>query len=347
MYSSVVSIVLSLALFVAAQPTFHRRHLHHEHAREAAPQVVTVYVYSNGNPIASSSAAPAAAATSSSAAAAAAGATTSSAPAAASSSGAAAAPASGSGGSFGKGINYSPYTTNGCKSASEVASDLAAYSDCTVVRLFDVDCNGIENVLAAGNFKIMAGVKNVGTVSASISTMISAVGSNWGRIYAVTIGDEQINSGQSSVSDMQGYISQAKSQLAPYFTGIVTTVESQNIFSSQPSLCGVVDAVFANAHPFFDSTCASSNAGSWLTSQISTLNSVCGGKQVIITETGWPWQGSTNGAAVPSTSDQQAALASIQAAVTSNIMYFTAYDSPWMSPGDFGVEQYWGMQHSN
>jgi len=346
MYTPLVAILLSLALFGSASPTFHHRH--HLHEREAEPQTVTVYVDGNGNPVSSAGASPAAASSTSAAAAAAASSSTASSASAASSSAAAAsAPVAGGSLSFGKGVNYSPYTANGgCKDASTVASDLAAFSDCTVIRLFDVDCNGIQNVFAANpNFKIMAGVKNMGDISGSLSTMISAVGGKWDRIYAVTVGDELINSGQASVSQVQGYISQAKSILSGTYGGVITTVDSQNVFQSQPSLCGVVDAVFVNAHPFFDSACPSSNAGNWLQSQISSISSLCGGKQVIITETGWPWQGSANGAAVPSASDQSAALAAIGAAVTSNILYFSAYDSPWMSPGQYGVEPYWGLQH--
>jgi outer membrane PBP1 activator LpoA protein len=75
--------------------------------------------------------------------------TTASSSAAASSS-SSSAPSSSDLGSGFQGITYSPYSSNGaCKSAEEVASDIAALSSYGTIRLYGVDCNQVENVFKA------------------------------------------------------------------------------------------------------------------------------------------------------------------------------------------------------
>ena len=60
------------------------------------------------------------------------------------------------------GITYSPYTkSDGCKSASQIAQDIAKLSNYEVIRLYSTDCSGIENVLSAmgSNQKLFLGVE--------------------------------------------------------------------------------------------------------------------------------------------------------------------------------------------
>ena len=66
------------------------------------------------------------------------------------------------------------------------------------------------------------------------------------------------------------------------------------------------------------------------------------GSANLVPESGWPTAGNTNGAAVPSTSNQQTAVASLKSSV-SDIVLFQAYNDGWKPPGPWNVEQHWGM----
>ncbi|RMY24767.1 hypothetical protein D0865_16374, partial [Hortaea werneckii] len=62
-----------------------------------------------------------------------------------------------------------------------------------------------------------------------------------------------------------------------------------------------------------------------------------------ITESGWPTQGESNGAAVPGTANQRAAIDSLKSAFSGNLILFTAYNDMWKSnnAGTYGAEQFW------
>ena len=59
-------------------------------------------------------------------------------------------PSGGVGSGGAKGITYSPYSDNGgCKSSSQIASEIAQLSGFNVIRLYGVDCDQVAAVLKA------------------------------------------------------------------------------------------------------------------------------------------------------------------------------------------------------
>ena len=124
------------------------------------------------------------------------------------------------------------------------------------------------------------------------------------------------------------------------YTGIISTVETVGTFQQYPALCQSLESVVhANIHPYFNSGTSSADAGSFVVSQRGMLANLCG-KSVIISETGWPSGGGSNGAAFASFVDQQTAIASIRAATGSTgITWFSYSNDPWKPAG---VEQNFG-----
>lgn len=364
-FSTTVSAGL-MATAALAQP------LHHAHKRDV--DVVTVgvtnYVTVLGNNAAppTSSAAAAAASTSSAAAVAAASSAVSEAAeevsssvpttlavatssAAASSSSAAASSSSsvstsaGSSGAYG--ITYSPYSSSGgCKSASEVASDLEKLTGFDVIRIYGVDCDQVPNVYAgkSSSQKLFLGIYDVSDISGGLETIKSGINSDWDCVDTIAIGNELVNSGEATVAEVKSYVDQAKSILTGYgYTGPVVSVDTFIAVLDNTGLCDISDYIAINAHAFFDSTCTASNAGEWALSTLQSVSSACGGKKVVITESGWPSEGSSNGDAVPGTSEQESAISALKSVVGSDVILFTAYNDLWKSPGEYGVEQYWGI----
>lgn len=249
-----------------------------------------------------------------------------------------------------KGIAYSPYTNSGtCKSASEVASDMSLLTSYEIIRVYAPDCDAITNILSAlqPHQKIFAGLFYLDSLSSDVSLLASQVTSSsrgWDAIYAVSVGNEWVNFGTYSVSTVVGAISTARSLLADQgYSGNVVTVDTAPAFQAHPELCQASDFVAANQHAFWNGNTAPEDSGAFIANTINELESLCG-KDVLITETGWPSQGQTFGSlGVPGKSQQTACINSILQSVPDKVLLFTTFDDLWKHPGDYGVEQYWGL----
>jgi exo-beta-1,3-glucanase (GH17 family) len=254
------------------------------------------------------------------------------------------------------GVAYSPYKANGaCKTADEVTADFALFAkDFGIVRLYGVDCDQVATVYAAakqyGN-KLMLGIFDIDHVPAAVSAMVAGVNNDWSIVDTVSVGNELVNGGSKSVTQVVASMTQARNALrAAGYNGPVVAVDTYIAVENNPDLCNESDYCAVNVHPFFDSNTAASSAGAFVTSAVASVRSKLSdpSKRVVVTETGWPWQGNANGAAVPSLDNQAAAVSSIKSAFSSNpadCILFTAFNDMWKKPADptFNAEQFWGM----
>lgn len=268
----------------------------------------------------------------------------------------AASSSSSSGGGFGYGFSYSPYSGTygvdvGCKDAATVKSDFELIpSEYDLVRIYGTDCNQVENVLAAAsakNMKVFAGVFDITQVESEIAAIVSAANGDWSNFHTISIGNELINNGGATVEAVVSAIGTARSLLKtagmPSSVKIVT-VDTFIAVENNPALCENSDYAAVNAHAFFDGgEEAATDQGAWILSQMQAVSSACGGKDTVITETGWPTSGDNLGKCYPSPENQANAISSIKKAVSSNIVFFTAFNDMWKAPGYLSVEQSWGM----
>jgi exo-beta-1,3-glucanase (GH17 family) len=249
------------------------------------------------------------------------------------------------------GIVYSPYNAdNSCKSQDQVNSDFGKINGYSFVRIYGVDCNQVTTVLNAAKpkgMKVFAGIFDIGQVNSEVQTLIAAAQSSWDSIHTVSIGNEVVNDG-GSPAPVIAAVNSARSQLrAAGYNGPVVTVDTFIALINHPELCQASDYAAANCHAFFAGVDAST-AGSYVAEQAAAVSKACGGKNTIITESGWPHQGSPNGQAVPSKPNQQSAINSLKSSFSSNpgnIILFTAFDDLWKTdnPATFGAEKYYGF----
>jgi len=251
---------------------------------------------------------------------------------------------------FGYGISYSPYNNDGsCKTQSQVSTDFQVFSDYGFVRSYGVDCDQATTMLTAAKgqgMTLVAGIDDISQVSSEIETLIAAAQNDWASIRAVIVGNEAVNNGMASVDAVVAAVTQARSTLrAVGFTGPVVTVDTFAQVIANPQLCEVSDFAAANAHAFFNSDLTADQAGTWVSEQAQLVKAACGGKDTVITESGWPSAGEANGLAIPSQANQEAAIASLKGAFSDNIVLFSAFNDGWKSnsASTFGAEQYWGM----
>ncbi|KAG9243431.1 glycoside hydrolase superfamily [Calycina marina] len=256
--------------------------------------------------------------------------------------------------SSGNGFSYSPYTASGeCKTQDQVNTDFEDISGFSFVRIYGVDCDQTNTVLTAAKakgMKLFAGVFDITELSSAISTIADAADGDWSYFHTVSIGNELVDGG-TAVDTVVAAVNSGRTLLrAAGFTGPVVIVDTLVAARTNPSICDNSDYCAVNCHPFFDGGVTAQEAGSFLTAQILTLQAVLSdeSQEIMITETGWPSQGTTNELAVPSTENQADAISSIKSEFSDNpgdVVLFTVYNDMWKTNTDaqFEAEQFWGF----
>lgn len=264
-------------------------------------------------------------------------------------------PSSGTGitGSGQYGMTYSPYTEGGdCKTKQEVLKDIKVIKNkgFNLIRVYSTDCSGLEFIGDACKelgLNMILGVYIDGSGVSAAQEQVTAITkwAQWGMVELIVVGNEAIQSGFIDAPGLATFIQSAKSSFqAAGYSGQVTTTEPINVWQQHgaASLCGPVDIVGANIHPFFNADVTAEKAGEFAAQEIAVLEKICNGKDVINLETGWPNAGDSNGAAIPGKAEQITAVQAIAKSVGSKSIFFSFANDNWKAPGDFNVEQHWG-----
>ena len=249
-------------------------------------------------------------------------------------------------------MTYSPYTAEGgCKDAGSVSADISTIKGAgfTTVRLYSTDCSGLQNVGNAckeNNLKLVLGVfidnKGIDAARPQVTDIIAW--GQWQMVELIVIGNEALFNKYADAGALAGFIADSKAQFqAAGYGGPCTTTETLNIWQTVgSSLCGVIDVLGANVHPFFNADVSPEEAGSFTASQVDLLGKICPGKEVYNLESGWPHAGQANGKATPGPDHQHTAITSIMENVGAKTIFFSFEDDMWKKAGEFGVEQSWG-----
>ena len=253
----------------------------------------------------------------------------------------------------GIGICYAPYNADGtCKTQDQVNNDFSRLPEYKLIRSYGVDCDQIKHMVHAAklhNKKLFVGIFNLQNLDRELDTLIRSARDSWDRIVTVSIGNELVNSGKNSVQEVVNAVNGARKSLREAgYSGPVVTVDTFVAIIANPELCHASDFCAANCHAFFDPNTPASEAGTFVKTQAERVSKAAG-KKTVITESGWPHGGSSNGQATPSNQNQEIAVRSIRAAFegTDGELYlFSAFDDEWKkdSAVTFGTERYWGIQ---
>jgi len=221
------------------------------------------------------------------------------------------------------------------------------------VRVYGTDCNQVALAIQYARqygMKVFAGIFNITDIQSEADIIINAVKGNWDIIDTISVGNEDVNQG-TPVSSVVSAMSHATSILkAAGYHGDIVHVDSQNAFQSNPDLCKPEAAgsyIAANCHPFFNSQTSADQAAAFVSNQINILGSCAasvGNPRIRITETGWPKQGESDGAAVPSKANQDIVVNGIKSLPNADTAIFlSSFNDPWKAPGSFSCEQFWGI----
>lgn len=253
-------------------------------------------------------------------------------------------------------IVYSPYANDGsCKDYDTIKSDLQLIQSKGIskLRLYGADCAVTTAVLPlcmelgiTVNQGFWISSAGVDSIDGYVSLVVEWAETNgWSVFDFFTVGNEAVNDGSCTVSELIDKIASVKQILNNAgYSGEVTTSEPPVTFINHPSLCtdSVIDFVGVNPHSYFNANLYAYQAGEYITAQQKQVAAICS-KSAFITETGYPHKGDSYGNNVPSDENQYLALASIMKYTGGDVTILTTYDDMWKNPGPHGIEQYFGM----
>ena len=230
---------------------------------------------------------------------------------------------------------------------NEIRDRLAKIAFYTIwVRSFGSSL-GMENFarIAKQEFglKVAAGAWLSGNATADakeIANLIAAAKA--GYVDIAIIGSETLLRNDLTATQLINYINQFKAAVP----GVkVTTSDVYNEFISHPAVITACDILFANYYPFWDGNNIEQAIAS-LNANYLKLKAVAGGKEIVVSETGWPSDGDQKIDAVPSL--ENAAfyfLNFISWTKVNNVsyFYFEGYDEPWKSAYELLVGDHWGL----
>ncbi|WP_255502026.1 MFS transporter [Algoriphagus sp. AK58] len=163
-----------------------------------------------------------------------------------------------------------------------------------------------------------------------------------GMVDIAVVGNEVLLRGDLTEEELIAYINRVK-QAVP---GIpVGYVDAYNEFIKHPALVDACDVVLINCYPFWEGSNIT-HATAHLNQMYSLTKNAVNGKKIIITETGWPNEGTAIHEAQPSPENAMRYFINTQVwSQQENVemFYFSSFDESWKVRHEGDVGQAWGI----
>lgn len=167
-----------------------------------------------------------------------------------------------------------------------------------------------------------------------------------GHVDIAIVGSEVLLRGDLSEDKLIGYIHEVKQ----YFQGEgidvpVTYADIYGVLLSHPNVISTTDLVFANYYPYWEGR-KIDHAVAYIHRWHQQVVGAAGGKQVVVSETGWPSCGEYKGEAVPSPENSSFYFLNfVSWARANNVKYFNfeAFDESWKTKHEGPQGACWGI----
>ncbi len=168
-----------------------------------------------------------------------------------------------------------------------------------------------------------------------------------GHADLVAVGNEVLLRGDLDEDALIGHIEQVRRALPGIPVGYV---DAYFLFEKHPRVTAACDVVLSNCYPFWEG-CPREQALAYLQTMVARCHAAAPGKRVIVSETGWPDQGSAFHGAVPGHEAAMQYLVDMAAwAEREGIewFHFAAFDEAWKVGAEGDVGAFWGLwdQHA-
>ncbi|MBI1343120.1 MAG: glycosyl hydrolase [Terrimonas sp.] len=173
-----------------------------------------------------------------------------------------------------------------------------------------------------------------------IANLIAVAQSGHADILAV--GNEVMYRKEMSEEELLEYLHRVKNAIPDIPMGYV---DAYYEFSKRPRITEACDVILANCYPFWEG-CEMDYSLLYMKEMYYRAVIAGNGKNVIITETGWPNTGSPFGGSVPSYENAiKYFINAAKWAAEENIemFYFSSFDEAWKISDEGDVGAYWGI----
>ena len=254
------------------------------------------------------------------------------------------------------GISFSPYMDGQSPgdqiSEQQIRERLAIIQPYTRwIRSFScIDGNQeIARIAQEAGLKTMVGVDLGDDLEANEEELANGIAvAQAGHADIFVVGNENLLRQDLTEQQLLEYIERAKAAVP----GVpVSFVDAYFLFENHPAVAEAVDVLLVNCYPFWES-CAAEYALLYMKEMYRRAQRIANGKKVIISETGWPTEGTPFGSAVPSYDNAlEYFIKTYQWAEEEGveIFYFSSLDESWKVGDEGDVGAYWGLwdQHGN
>jgi exo-beta-1,3-glucanase (GH17 family) len=163
-----------------------------------------------------------------------------------------------------------------------------------------------------------------------------------GHADIVAVGNEVMLREDMSEDALLAAIQRVKDALPGVQVGYV---DAYFLFEKHPRITAACDVVMTNCYPFWEG-CPREHALAYMQTMLARTRAAAPGKRILISETGWPDQGSAFQGSVPSREGAMRYFVDSCAwarAEGVEIFYFSAFDEAWKVGAEGDVGAYWGL----
>ncbi len=163
-----------------------------------------------------------------------------------------------------------------------------------------------------------------------------------GHADIVAVGNEVMLRQDMSEDALLGHIQRVKDALPGVPVGYV---DAYFLFEKHPRITAACDVVMSNCYPFWEG-CPRDQALAYMQTMVQRTRAAAPGKRVLISETGWPDQGSPFQGSVPSREGAMQYFVDCCRWCDEEgveIFYFAAFDEAWKVGAEGDVGACWGL----
>lgn len=165
---------------------------------------------------------------------------------------------------------------------------------------------------------------------------------NEGYVDIAAVGNEVMYRGDLSEDELLQHIFKVKAAIPNIPVGYV---DAYYEFEDHPRVSEACDVILANCYPYWEG-CHSDYSLLYMKDMYNRAVRIARGKPVIISETGWPSQGTGLQGAIPSPENFIKYFINTQKWAAEDgvkIFYFSSFDESWKVGAEGDVGAYWGL----
>jgi exo-beta-1,3-glucanase (GH17 family) len=254
------------------------------------------------------------------------------------------------------GVNFSPYIDSdedARSTASQITTEelterisaVAPYTNWIRTFACNADLAGAGSIAHELGKNMAMGVWIASDATANdeqIVCLCDAIAN--GDVDTAIVGSEVLLRGDLEESDLITLIQTVKACAEPYNVPVAYADVYGELLSA-PNVISEIDLVYANYYPYWEGKSVD-QAIAYVHRWHRQLVSASGGKEVIVSETGWPSCGDTLGEAVPSLENAGLYFLNFVSWADANqvtYFYFSAFDEGWKSAPEGAQGACWGI----